>query len=60
VPGTCGICDEQVVERTNPDGSYKGACADCRENHDRPPRHVEQCGDENCLVCNSHREEFGT
>ena len=59
MPGTCFLCGEQVVEQTNSDGSYKGACVECKENYDRPPRHVEQCDKEDCLVCANYYGESG-
>jgi len=60
MPGTCAICEERVVEETTPDGSYKGACAECRESYESPPSHVETCEQDACLVCLDYAEEFGT
>jgi len=59
MPGTCSICERQVVTEQFANGNYKGACSDCRENHDRPPRHVETCEREDCPVCYDYRQEFG-
>jgi len=59
MPGTCGICGEQCVERTNNDGGYKGACADCRNTDLGIDRHFDTCEDPDCLVCIDYLEEFG-
>jgi len=60
MPGTCTLCGEQRVEREATHGSpYVGACAECREAFDTPPRHVDTCERESCLVCRDHAEEFG-
>jgi len=59
VPGTCGVCGEQVVEETNPNGSYKGACASCRDAGSDVPSHVETCERDACVVCADYRDEYG-
>jgi len=59
MPGSCGICDQQTVERTNPDGNYKGACAACQNADRERTRHVDNCEDDDCIVCASYRAEFG-
>ena len=59
MPGSCGVCSGDV-ERTNSDGSYKGACAECRGSNplDRTP-HVQACDREACIVCEDYEAEFG-
>jgi len=59
MPGTCGVCGEQVVSETNPDGSYKGACASCRDAGSDVPSHVKTCERESCVVCADHAKEYG-
>jgi len=60
MPGTCSLCGEQRVEREAAHGSpYVGACATCRREYDSPPRHVDTCDRDGCLVCRDYREEFG-
>ena len=60
MPGTCHFCGEQVVDREAAHGSpYVGACADCREAYDGPPRHVDTCDEDGCVVCRDYQAEFG-
>jgi len=61
MPGTCSLCGEQCVEREAAfGGTYTGACASCRQGYDSPPRHVETCERDACVVCADHAREFGT
>jgi len=60
VPGTCTLCGETRVEREAAfGGAYTGACRECREDYDAPPRHVDTCEREACPVCADHKREFG-
>ena len=57
MPGTCGICGDQCVERQTATG-YAGACAECRATYETPPSHVETCEKDECLVCDDYHREF--
>jgi len=60
MPGTCQLCGEQTVAREAAHGSaYVGACTECRDEYDSPPRHVDTCERDDCPVCRDYREEFG-
>jgi len=52
----CDTCDGMVTSK-NTVGHFRDRCLDCIEAEAVSTRHVDQCDDESCSVCQSYRND---